>query len=425
MSPVLGRPGACAYAIGADVRRFVGHVQRGVERHGNLMNAKDTQLLQSTIDALPAYLAVLSNVGDVLLINSGWRAFFSTTTGIGAGCQVGDNYLVTCEQSDGRPDAVAMVRGIRSVAAGTASLFKLEYPCDCADPRLWFAVTVTRFVVDDTVRLVVAHENVTSHRRAQEELQHQAEQHQLQQRALTARFLGTLEEERRSQRLLTHRIITALEEERRAISFELHDGLTQYVMSSFAFFDSYASDILQAEIPLAEDLQKGLKYLQDAVVEARRLVNGLRSLALDELGLVGALEQLLNEERERTLWDDAPLFVPSPIPRFDPMLETAVYRVVQEALSNIRKHAATRRVAVTLTMIQSNDDSKRLLQIEVRDWGKGFAVSERRTKYDHIGLNSMAERVYLLQGNIRIESQPGEGTRVIAEIPIDGTHERV
>ena len=389
------------------------------------MNQEDTQrLLQSTFDALAAHVAVLNAAGDVLLVNRAWREFFSSTSGIGAACSVGDNYVVACERDRECQDAIDVARGIHSVAEGTASIFQLEYPCESARGRLWFTVSVTRFVVADTVHVVIAHEDITARRHAEEEIQRQAEQHILQQRALTARFLGTLEEERRSQRLLTHRIITALEEERRAISFELHDGLTQYVMSSFAFFDSYAAEVGQTNSAFPEDLQKGLKYLQDAVIEARRLVNGLRSLALDELGLVGALEQLLNEERERTPWDDAPLRVPAPIPRFDPMLETAVYRVVQEALSNIRKHAATRRVEVTLLLIASADNAQRRLQIEVRDWGKGFAVSEKRTKYDHIGLHSMAERVYLLQGSIRIESQPGEGTRVIAEIPIDGSHER-
>lgn len=221
------------------------------------------------------------------------------------------------------------------------------------------------------------------------------------------------------QRLLTHRFMMNLEEERRAISFELHDGLTQYVMSSFAFLDSYAAALEPSQAKLPPDVQKGLKYLQAAVIEARRMVNGLRSLALDELGLVGALEQLLIEERDRACWDEAPLRVLGAIPRFDTVLETAAYRVVQEALTNIRKHAETKRVEVTLQMSEPEEVGGQRLLVEIRDWGKGFTVDKKREEYDHVGLHSMEERVNLLHGTIQIESHPGEGTRVFAEFPVE------
>ena len=221
------------------------------------------------------------------------------------------------------------------------------------------------------------------------------------------------------QRLLTHRFINTLEEERRAISFELHDGLTQYVMSSFAFFESYAATLTPSKALLSSDLQKGLKYLQEAVVEARRMVNGLRSLALDEMGLVDALEQLLQEEQERACWEEAPLLIEDSIPRFDTALETAAYRIVQEALTNIRKHAGTKRLAVRLQMLTPSSGLSWRLQVEVRDWGRGFIVEEKQETAERVGLQSMEERVKLMNGSILIESQPGEGTRICAEFPIE------
>jgi PAS domain S-box-containing protein len=226
------------------------------------------------------------------------------------------------------------------------------------------------------------------------------------------------EQHLKQQRLLTHRIITTLEEERRAISFELHDGLTQYVMSSFAFLDSYAASLGPSSATLSVDLQKALKYLHEAVIEARRMVNGLRSLALDELGLVGALEQLLQEERERSDWADATLVAVAPIPRFDTTLETAAYRVVQEALTNVRKHAEATRVTVRLEVRNASADDGGCLVVEVRDWGKGFTVEEKREASAHVGLHSMEERVHVLHGGILIQSRPGEGTCVVAEFPI-------
>ena len=265
-------------------------------------------------------------------------------------------------------------------------------------------------------------QNSAQSRVVEGQMQGLAEHHLEQQQLLTTRFLSTLEEERRLQRRLTHRFICTLEEEKRAISFELHDGLTQYVMSSFAFFESYAASLKIPQTLLPSDLQKGLKYLQEAVIEARRMVNGMRSLALDELGLVGSLEQLLQEEQERAHWEEALLLAEGFIPRFDTVLETAAYRVVQEALTNVRKHAEAKRVTVRLRMIPPKPESPSCLQVEVQDWGRGFEAAENQEAFDHVGLHSMEERVNLMKGRILIESRPREGTRIWAEFPIQRRH---
>lgn len=222
------------------------------------------------------------------------------------------------------------------------------------------------------------------------------------------------------QRLLTHRFMTTLEEERRAISFELHDGLTQYVMSSFAFLDSYMDTMSETpNVAMPSELKMGMVCLQEAVVEARRLVNGLRALELDELGLVGALEQLLIDEQRHAHWKQADLIQQAPIPRFHTVLETAAYRIVQEALANTRKHAEATRVQVTFALTSDAQIPGTFLTLEVRDWGKGFVVADKRHHEDHVGLQSMAERVNLLKGKFEIESTPGEGTRISARFPID------
>jgi len=244
--------------------------------------------------------------------------------------------------------------------------------------------------------------DLTAHKKAQEAVRRLNEQLLIQQRHLT------------------HCIMTTQEEERRVISFELHDGLTQYIMSSFAFLDSYTATFTENEdTPWPSELEMGMKYLHEAVIEARRLVNGLRALALDELGLVGSLEQLLVEEQKRSQWEKAELIQDTPIPRFDNILETVAYRVVQEALTNIRKHADATRVQVTFTLETSPDSPERQLAVEVRDWGKGFTVTDKRRHHAHVGLHSMEERVNLLKGSFRIESRPGEGTCVYARFPID------
>ena len=215
----------------------------------------------------------------------------------------------------------------------------------------------------------------------------------------------------KQQQLLTHGFINMLEEERRAVAYELHDGLTQYVMASQAFLDTYAERYRTPLDPMPTDLEKGLKYLSQAVLEARRVVNNLRSLALEDLGLTGALEQLLAEEKQRAGWKKADLNHNIPDTRFDTALETAVYRVAQEALGNARKHAETNHVQVSLRNEVATKTTPPRLTLEVRDWGKGFEAQTKRKEYDHLGLHSMAEHVNLLHGNFEIFSVPGEGTR--------------
>ena len=222
----------------------------------------------------------------------------------------------------------------------------------------------------------------------------------------------------KQQQLLTHGFINMLEEERRAVAYELHDGLTQYVMASQAFMDTYAERYREAQEPMPEDLEKGLKYLSQAVLEARRVVNNLRSLALEDLGLTGALEQLLIEEKQRANWALADLRHNIANRRFEAVLETAVYRVAQEAIGNARKHAETNHVQVSLRSEVATQTALARLTLEVRDWGKGFEAQTKRKEYDHLGLHSMQEHVNLLHGSFEIFSVPGEGTRVRAVFPI-------
>jgi signal transduction histidine kinase len=110
------------------------------------------------------------------------------------------------------------------------------------------------------------------------------------------------------QRSLVNSLIAAQEEERRAVAYDLHDGLTQYVMASQAHMEAFRRAHGSGKEEKAErELKQGMQYLREAVVESRRLINGLRSLALDDLGLAGALEQLVSEERERSGWEKAAL----------------------------------------------------------------------------------------------------------------------
>jgi PAS domain S-box-containing protein len=220
------------------------------------------------------------------------------------------------------------------------------------------------------------------------------------------------------QQALVRGLINAQEEERRAVAYDLHDGLTQYVMASHAHLESFRrAHETGNEERANREMEQGIRYLKEAVLESRRLVNGLRSLALDDLGLAGALEQLVNEERDRAGWKDADIIHNVAGKRFDRTLETAAYRVAQEALTNARKHAKTDRVQVMLLVGMGENPGASTLTLEVRDWGIGFAPETKRDEYQHFGLHGMVERVHLMGGSYALQSSPGSGTIVHAEFP--------
>ncbi len=220
------------------------------------------------------------------------------------------------------------------------------------------------------------------------------------------------------QSAVTHRFINTLEDERRSVAYDLHDGLTQYVMASQAFLDSHVA--LYGETthePLPETLIRAKRYLHDAVVEARRMVNGLRSLALDDLGLIGALSQLIFEEERHAGWDESDFQYDLPDERLDNDVETAIYRVTQEALTNARKHSETPRVQVILMMQRNESSGNDTIKLVIRDWGIGFNPVDRQDQQRHVGLQSMGERVRLMKGEYKLKSAPGEGTLIEAYFP--------
>lgn len=223
------------------------------------------------------------------------------------------------------------------------------------------------------------------------------------------------------QRALVRGLLGAQEEERRAVAYELHDGLTQFVMAAHLHLElGWEAHEAGDQARVVRAMEQSLAYLRNAVVESRRLVSGLRALALEDLGLASALEQLLAEEKGHAGWSDVKFAHNLSGRRYDEVLETTIYRVAQEALTNVRKHAQATCVHLLLLRGVDPDTGAATLTLEVRDWGVGFMPSEKRTEWGHLGLHGMAERVSLLGGTYELRSAPGEGTLVRAVFPYLG-----
>jgi PAS domain S-box-containing protein len=129
--------------------------------------------LQSTLDALSAHIAILDEQGTVVAINAAWRQFARQNSFLGSNYGIGANYLALCESAVGEcaAEASGVAKGIRTVMAGQCSEFLLEYSCHSPHEQRWFMVRVTRFGGGGPARVVVAHENITARKLAEEELQ--------------------------------------------------------------------------------------------------------------------------------------------------------------------------------------------------------------------------------------------------------------
>jgi two-component system NarL family sensor kinase len=204
------------------------------------------------------------------------------------------------------------------------------------------------------------------------------------------------------------RLVTAREEERRRLRGDLHDGLGPTLAGAVLTIDA-ARRVLATD-PAAADalLDRAAASVEGTVADVRRVVYGLRPPALDQLGLLGALRQqaaTLGLADPRLSID---VDAPEPLTPLPAAVEVAVFRIAQEALTNVARHAGAERATVTIAV----DDA---LALTIRDDGRGLPE-------DHlsgVGLTSMRERATELGGTFAITTPAGGGTLLAVRLPLD------
>lgn len=220
------------------------------------------------------------------------------------------------------------------------------------------------------------------------------------------RLLQRLEDNEHRFRGLARSVWRVQEEERRHLARELHDGIGQLLVAVKTQLDRLRRQARDES--LQQRLAQALELADHALQDTRVLSRLLRPPVLDDLGLPAALEWLARGLRER---GGLEVRVRAELPgRLAPELETLVFRVAQETVSNTLKHAGARRLELALTL-----DPDGRLRLEISDDGCGF-IPERAFRGEGLGLRGIRDRAEVFGGRLRIDSAPGAGCRLVLEL---------
>ena len=218
----------------------------------------------------------------------------------------------------------------------------------------------------------------------------------------------------KNRQLMGLKIILAQEEERKRIAREIHDGPAQMLANLVLRTEIVERMLVKQEFGLVHREVVDLKgQVRGSLEEMRKVIFNLRPMALDDLGLIPTLRKYVHDFEEktqiRTVFD-----IKGKEHRLSSAMEAGVFRLVQEALSNVAKHSGAHQVLVEITY------QAQLIKIIVKDDGSGFNMEElkrKQSKREHFGLVGMRERVELLEGRMEIQSASGQGAAIVIHIP--------
>lgn len=351
---------------------------------------KGKDLNQAILDSVSSQIAVLDRGGIIVAVNDSWKRFAlanglpperaDALTGLGV------DYLAVC-RSSGRPDeGVRSVRdGILKVLDGRLPRFRSEYDCHSTSRQRWFRMSVMPLSWDKNGGVIISHTDITD---SKEQLRDSREQ---------LRALAAHQEQ-------------ILEQERKRIALEVHDQMGQ-LLTALNLELSLVGLRFRDNPELLERVEGMHGLVEKTINVVRQVARDLRPASLD-LGLVPAIEWL-SEDFSRRYSIGCRLDGGNDDLRLDELQSTAIFRVVQESLTNVARHAEAREVRISL-----HPEGERL-RVVVKDDGRGFDTAAVG-KGGGFGLFGMRERLLALGGTLRIDSAPGQGTAVCIELPLGG-----
>jgi signal transduction histidine kinase len=361
-------------------------IQRSRLRKAEKGMVENKLLLQSTMDALNARVALVDNNGTIVAVNRRWASFSDENRRDGDTRDVGYNYFA---HGAGVPsdETLMVANGMRRVMSGQVEDFRYVYQFPGPSETSWFQVRINRFDMEGKLRLVVTHEDVTEIKQA-----HDAQQH------------------------VTALLMRAQDEERRRIARDLHDvtvqnmvaikaGLTGVRLAAHVLDDSESGEMLRESAALCDEV----------IRELRTLSYLLHPPLLDEAGLIPAIQWFVRGFMQRS-GVQVELIAREDVGRLPEEVETALFRVVQESLTNIHRHAGSTSAMIWLKKEEDN------VVLRVMDDGRGFSMTTETEAREGplsfgVGIAGMRERLKQLGGELRIESGP-KGTTVHARVLI-------
>jgi signal transduction histidine kinase len=367
--------------------------QRAAERE-----ARSTEeLLQSSLDALTAQIAILDGTGKIIAANAAWRKSARLIAQLGEQYIVGSNYLAECER--GRLYQQEIAIGLRRLSLGEINEFRYEFASDVAD-GVWLQLRGTRFGAGAARRLVVACEDITEVKAAEASL-----------------------------RQLTGKLLRSEDETRRRIARELHDSTAQNLLGA-ALGIGQALRLLPRIKPAARAaLEESRSLIEQSQREIRTVSYLLHPPILDEMGLPAALRWFCDGFAKRS---DIPveLEIRPDIGRMREEVELALFRVAQEALTNVHRHSGASKVRICLWVAEASAGTPAIV-MEIEDNGRGILADTGHRlgsvkgridgRNDGIGLAGMRERLHQFGGSWHITSG-AQGTTVRVSVPVSIGH---
>lgn len=227
----------------------------------------------------------------------------------------------------------------------------------------------------------------------------------------------SLQESRRMQeqlRLLSRRVLSAQEDERKRISRELHDVVAQMLTGINIRLATLKSEAALSTKDFGRKISRTQRLVEESVDNVHRFARELRPAMLDDLGLIPALHTFMNSFTKET-GIRVSLKTFAAVENLSIAKRTVLYRVAQEALNNVARHAQASRVDVNIQRVEDHVD------VQIKDDGKAFDVGRvlNSKKVRHLGLLGMRERVEMLGGKFKVASAPGKGTTIHLKIPVN------
>ncbi len=395
------------YDLHGNVRGAVASVLDVTKRKQTERALRESQrFLRSSLDALESHIAVLDESGNILEINEAWKQFADQNEFAASNYGVGTNYLSVCEHwAVTCEDGAEIARGICSVIDGTRMQFKAEYTCHSPVEERWFSVTATRFSDSDPIRVVVAHDNITDRKRAEEVLR-EADHRKNE-------FLATLAHELRN-----------------PLS-PIRNGLQLMQLAG----DDRAM-IERSRIMIERQLMQLIRLVDD-LMDVSRISRGKLELRRESLSLISAIDSAV--ETSRPLIDEMGHQLTVSIPSEPVIVYADMTRLAQVFLNLLNNAAKYTERGGHIRLTARTDGNN--VQISVQDNGIGIAVPQMSKVFDlfaqihhsleksqgglGIGLSLVKRIVELHDGTIEAKSDGlGKGSEFVVTLPLQNPPER-